>query len=71
MTAAPVKAPARKEHWQYLGASVPRGFGEAVDSQHCYWFRRENIGTGGTTLIVAAAEYWNAATTFTGSEDRR
>lgn len=46
------------EHWKYQGASVARGYGEEVEGKRCYWFRREDFGVGGTTLIIPIDQYW-------------
>lgn len=53
-------ATAVREHWVYQGARVPQGYSPEVDGQRCYWFRRENIGQGGTTLIIPITKYWNS-----------
>lgn len=49
-----------REHWKYQGARVPQGYHPDVDGKRCYWFRRENIGTGGTTLIIPVEKFWAA-----------
>lgn len=49
-----------REHWVYQGACVALGYGGAVEGQRCYWFRRENIGQGGITLIIPITKYWNS-----------
>lgn len=48
-----------KEHWKYIGCSVPKGYDPTVDGQQCYWFRREDIGVGGITLIIPRNRYWD------------
>lgn len=47
-----------RERWVYQGARVALGYGSQVEGVRCYWFRRENVGTGGTTLIIPVASFW-------------
>lgn len=47
-----------KEHWKFLMAGTPQGYGPEVDGKPCYWFRLNHIGTGGTTLIIPRERYW-------------
>ena len=49
-----------REKWNYLGARVALGYGPQVEGKRCSWFPRENIGTGGTTLIIPVADFWPA-----------
>lgn len=49
-----------REKWVYQGARAARGYGPQVEGKRCYWFRRENTGTGGTTLIIPVADFWPA-----------
>lgn len=54
-----VQAATPRERWKYQGARVALGYGDAVEGKRCYWFRRENIGTGGTTVMVPVEKFWN------------
>ena len=49
-----------REKWQYQGARVALGYGSEVEGKRCYWFRRDNVGQGGTTMIVPVDTYWAA-----------
>ena len=50
-----------REQWTFLGAGVARGYGDAIEGRRCYWFRRENIGTGGATRIIPVDTFWPAS----------
>lgn len=50
-----------RERWEYLGAWIALGFGAAIEGKRCYWFRRENIGAGGTTVTVPVEDFWSSA----------
>jgi hypothetical protein len=47
-----------REHWKYLGAWTALGIDPTVNGQRCYWFRRENVGKGGTTRVIPVKRYW-------------
>jgi hypothetical protein len=49
-----------REHWAYQGVWIARGYGPTLEGQRCYWFRREGVGTGGTTFIIPVDKFWSS-----------
>lgn len=67
MTATSTSAPVpikllamAREKWVYQGARIALGYGAQMEGQRRYWFRREDIGAGGTTLIIPVDKFWPA-----------